>query len=83
MDTDWRLGRTVLGIGYGLGWAIQARLWLYSSRLCQLRTVRCTGSRSSHIFIIPSTYLLTGAGRLVTVMSWAPALSRPTDWRWG
>jgi hypothetical protein len=39
------------------------------------------GPWSSHIFIILSTYLLMGVGRLVTILSWAPALSGPTDWR--
>jgi hypothetical protein len=38
---------------------------------------------SSHRLIIPSTYLLMEAGRLVTLLSWAPALSGPTDWRRG
>jgi hypothetical protein len=41
------------------------------------------GPRSSHRFIIPSTYLLMGAGRLVTLLSWDLALSGPTDWRRG
>jgi hypothetical protein len=41
------------------------------------------GPWSSHRLIIPSTYLLMGAGRLVTLLSWAPALSGPTDWRRG
>jgi hypothetical protein len=74
MDNDWRLGGTVLGIRYELGWAIRARLWLHLSRLCRLRTVRCIGPWSSHRFIIPNTYLFKGAGRLVTLLSWAPAL---------
>jgi hypothetical protein len=39
------------------------------------------GPWSSHRFIIPSTYLLMGAGRLVTLLSWTLALSGPTDWR--
>jgi hypothetical protein len=39
------------------------------------------GLWSSHRLIIPSTYLLIGAGRLVTLLSWAPALSGSTDWR--
>jgi hypothetical protein len=39
------------------------------------------GPWSSHRFIIPSTYLLMEAGRLVTLLSWALALSGPTDWR--
>ena len=34
-------------------------------------------------FIILNTYLLMGAGRLVTLLSRVPALSGPTDWRRG
>jgi hypothetical protein len=41
------------------------------------------GPWSSHRFIIPSTYLLMRAGMLVTLLSWAPALFGPTDWRRG
>jgi hypothetical protein len=41
------------------------------------------GPWSSHRLIIPSTYLLMGAGRLVTLLLWAPALSGPTDWMQG
>jgi hypothetical protein len=41
------------------------------------------GSWSSHRLIIPSTYLLMGAEKLVTLLLWAPALFRPTDWRRG
>jgi hypothetical protein len=41
------------------------------------------GPWSSHRLIIPSTYLLMGARRLITLLSWASALSGPTDWRWG
>jgi hypothetical protein len=41
------------------------------------------GPWSSHRLVIPSTYLLMGAGRLATLLSWAPALSGPTDWRRG
>jgi hypothetical protein len=66
------------GFGCGFGWAIRARLWLHLSRLCRLRTVRCIGHKSSHRLIIPSTYLLMGAGMLVTLFSWVPALSRLT-----
>jgi hypothetical protein len=39
------------------------------------------GPWSIHRLIIPSTYLLMGAGRLVTLLSWVLALSGPTDWR--
>ena len=35
------------------------------------------GPWSSHRLIIPSTYLLMGVGRLVTLLSWVPALSGP------
>jgi polyferredoxin len=41
------------------------------------------GPWSSHRFIILSTYLLMGAGMFVTLLSWASALSEPTDWRRG
>jgi hypothetical protein len=33
---------------------------------------------SGHIFIIPSTYLLIGVERLVTLLSWVSVLSRST-----
>ena len=36
---------------------------------------------SGHRLIILSTYLLMGAERLVTLLSWVPALSELTDWR--
>jgi hypothetical protein len=39
------------------------------------------GPWSSHRLIILSTYLLMGARRLVTLLSWASALSGLTDWR--
>ena len=51
--------------------------------LCRLRTVCCIGFQSGHRLIILSTYLLMGAGRLITLLSWVPALSRLTDWRRG
>jgi hypothetical protein len=78
MDNNRRPGGTVLGIGYELGWAIRARLWLHFYCLCRLRTVRCIRPWSSHILIIPSTYLLMGVERLVTLLSWVPALFGPT-----
>jgi len=44
------------------------------------------GTWPSHKFIIPSTYLFMGAGRLVPLLSWVPALSGPTVigglWGW-
>jgi hypothetical protein len=36
------------------------------------------GPWSSHRFIVPSIYLLMGAGRLVSLLSWVLALSGPT-----
>jgi hypothetical protein len=36
------------------------------------------GPWSSHRFIVPSIYLLMGAGRLVSLLSWVPAFSGPT-----
>jgi hypothetical protein len=78
IDNNWRPGGTVLGIRYGLGWAIRARLWLHLSRLYRLRTVRCIRPWSSYRLIIPSIYLLMGAGRLVTLLSWVLVLSGPT-----
>jgi hypothetical protein len=41
------------------------------------------GPWSSHRLIIPSTYLLMGAGMLVTLLSWVSALSGPIDGRRG
>jgi hypothetical protein len=41
------------------------------------------GPWSNHRLIIPSTYLLMGAERLVTLLSWASALSGSTDRRRG
>jgi hypothetical protein len=41
------------------------------------------GPGSSYRLIIPSTYLLMGVRRLVTLLSWALALSEPTDRRRG
>jgi hypothetical protein len=35
------------------------------------------GPWSSHRFIVPSIYLLMGAGRLVSLLSWVPALFGP------
>jgi hypothetical protein len=34
------------------------------------------GPWSSHRFIVPSIYLLMGARKLVSLLSWVPALSR-------
>ena len=51
--------------------------------LCQLRTGHCISLEASHRFIIPSTYLLMGAGKTRCSLIVDPALSGPTDWRRG
>jgi hypothetical protein len=54
----------------------RARLWLHLFRLCRLRTVRCIGFDSQVTdLLVLSIYLLMGAGRLVSLLSWVPALS--------
>ena len=50
---------------------------------CRLRTVHCNGWWSGHRLIILNTYLCMGVGRLIALLSWVLALSRPTDWRQG
>jgi hypothetical protein len=80
----------VIGQGYGMGIGGCCRLCpvamghslvaLFSLTM-SVKDRPLFGSWSSHRFIIPSTYLLMEAKRLVTLLSWAPALSRPTDWR--
>jgi hypothetical protein len=47
---------------------------------CRLRTIRCWTLVKSQTYI-PSTYLLMGVGRLVTLLSWVSALSGLTNWR--
>ena len=78
MNDNWRPGGIILWIWTSLG--IRARLGLHLFRLCRLRTVHCYGWQSGHRLIILITYLLMGAGRLVTLWSRVPALSGPTDW---
>ena len=62
---------------------IRARLGLHLFRLCRLRTGRCIGFKAGHRLIILNTYLYMDAGRLIALLSWVLALSRPTDWRQG
>ena len=81
MKDNWRPIRMVLWIQSWLG--IRARLGLHLFRLCRLKTVHCCGWQLGHRLIILSTYLLMGAGRLVTLLSWVSVLSGPTDWRRG
>jgi hypothetical protein len=77
----------VIGQGYGMGIggccrlcpaAMGHSLVALFSLFISIKDRPLHGSWSSHKFIIPSTYLLMGAGRLDTLLSWAPALSGPT-----
>jgi hypothetical protein len=63
MDNNWRPGGTVLRIRYGLGWAIRTRLWLHLSRLCRLRTVRCTGPPVKSQIYYPEHILAYESGK--------------------
>jgi hypothetical protein len=69
--------------GIGLGWtwtwlSNRAGLWLQLSRLCRLRTIRCIGFHSQVTdLLVPSIYLLMGAGKLVSLLSWVLAFSGP------
>jgi hypothetical protein len=80
MYNNWRLG----GIGLGWTWTWlgnRAGLWLQLSRLCRLRTVRCFGFHSQVTYLfVPSIYLLMGAERLVSLLSWVLALSGLAFW---
>jgi hypothetical protein len=82
----------VTGQGYGMGIGGCNRLCpaamghslvaLFSLSMSIIdRSLR--GPWSSHRLLIPSTYLLMGAGRLVTFLSWVSALSGSSDWRAG
>jgi hypothetical protein len=79
MDNNWRLGGTVVRIGYGLGWAIWARFWLHLSRLCRLRTVRCIGPWSSHKSPYPEHILADGARKTCYSLVMGSSSFR-TDW---
>jgi hypothetical protein len=74
---NWRPG------GTGLGWTWtrlgnKAGLWLYLFRLCRLWIVRCIRFHSQVTdLLVLSIYLLMGAGRLVSLLSWVPALFGP------
>jgi hypothetical protein len=71
---DWaeQVGWTCTWLGNRVG------LWLHLFRLCRLRTVRCIGFHSQVTdLLVPSIYLLIGAERLVSLLSWVPVLSGP------
>jgi hypothetical protein len=78
------------GCGMGIGgcnrWCSAAtghRLVALFSLSASIMDRSLHGPWSSHRHIILSTYLLIGAGRLVTLLLWALALFGPTDWRRG
>jgi hypothetical protein len=82
----------VTGQGYGMGiggccrlcpMATEHSLVALFSLSVSIKDHPLHGPWLSHRFIIPSTYLLMGAGKLVTLLSWVLALSGPTDWRRG
>jgi hypothetical protein len=79
MDNNWRPGGTVLGIGHGLGWAIRARLWLHLSRMCRLRTVRCTGLLVKSQIYYPEHILAYGSGKACYSLVMGSG-SFQTDW---
>jgi hypothetical protein len=64
-------------IGFGPGWQLsEAQVAFVPPMSIEDRPLH--GPLSSHRLIIPSTYLLMGAERLVTLLSRVPALSRLT-----
>jgi hypothetical protein len=84
--------KIVTGQGYGIGIGGCCRLCPAAtghslvalfSLYVSIKKRPLYGPWSSHIFIIPSTYLLMGARMLVTLLSWAPALFGLIDWRRG
>jgi hypothetical protein len=86
MERKWRPSRDVVWVLVGVTSCVP-RPWGIAGLHCflsvSIKDRSLHGPWSSHRFIILSTYLLMGAGRIVTLLSWAPALSRPTDWRRG
>ena len=87
MKEKQRPGRDMVWVMVGVASCVpwpRGLAWLhYFPYPCRLRTVHCWGWQSGHRLIILSTYLFMGVGRLVTLLSWVPALSGPTDWRRG
>jgi hypothetical protein len=75
--------------GQGCGWVLVdvtsyvprpwGLAWLYCFPVrVDYGLVVALDPQSSHRYIVPSTYLLMGAERLVALLSWVPALSGPT-----
>jgi hypothetical protein len=86
MERKWWPGRdrvwVLVGVTNYVPWP-RGIIGLHCFHVHVIKDRSLHGPWSSHRFIIPSTYLLMGVGRLVTLLSWAPALSEPTDWRRG
>jgi hypothetical protein len=73
----WIIGDRAEWVGWTCIWlGNRAGLWLHLFRLCQLRTIRCMDP-GQVIEFVPSIYLLMGTERLVSLLSWVLALSRP------
>jgi hypothetical protein len=83
MVTGQGCGMDLGGCGRLCPAAMGHRLVALNSMSVSIKNRSLHGPWSSHRLIILSTYLLMGAGRLVTLLSWTPALFRPTDWRRG
>jgi hypothetical protein len=79
MDNNGRPGRIIVGIEYGLGWAIRARLWLHVSCLCRLRIVRCTRSPVKSQIYYPEHILAYGSGKTCYSLVMGSCSFR-TDW---
>jgi hypothetical protein len=73
----WIIGDRAERVGWTWTWlGNRAGLWLHLFRLCRLRTVRCIGFHSQVTnLLVPSIYLLMGAERFVSLLSWVLALS--------
>jgi hypothetical protein len=82
-------GKMVIGQGYGMGIGGCNRLCsaAMGQGLVALFSLSVSIEDRPLLWILvrsqifPSTYLLIGVGRLVTLLSWVPALFGPTDWR--
>jgi hypothetical protein len=87
VERKWWPGRDVVWVLVGVtGCVPRSRgiAWLHCFSLSvSIKDRPLHGPWLSHRLIIPCTYLLMEAGRLVTLLSWAPALFGPTDWRRG
>jgi hypothetical protein len=74
MNNNWRPGRTGWMDLFLVGQRSGALVAVVPSVSIKDRSLH--GPWSSHRFIVPSIYLLMGAGRLVCLLSWVSALSR-------